>query len=68
MHSPLLAKEESVFSRHFEQQLEEIRGKIETLPEEQRPYFQTLADQAERDHRDMQDGWRGSATWSMTCA
>lgn len=52
-HAPI--SQES-FSQHFQRQLIESRRRIETLPERERPYFRSLADEAERHHRSMQNG------------
>jgi hypothetical protein len=54
MPSHLPSNGEQSYSRQFQQQLLEIRKKIETLPEPQRPYFRALADDAETHHRSMQ--------------
>jgi len=46
--------EQTAFSRRFHQQLDRIRAKIEALPEDLRPYFRSLADQAAEHHRSME--------------
>jgi hypothetical protein len=45
--------EQTTYNKHFYEQLGQIRAKIETLPEEKRPGFRRLADQAEEHHRSM---------------
>lgn len=47
-------REPTDFSQQFCRQLEQIRAKIESLPEQWRPYFRALANQAEERHRDME--------------
>lgn len=46
--------EPSGFSQRFDQELRRIRAEIEMLREEQRPYFRSLADEAEQHHRSME--------------
>jgi hypothetical protein len=47
-------REQTAFSKRFHRQLDEIHANIETLPEAQRPYFRSLAEQAEQHHRSME--------------
>jgi hypothetical protein len=42
------------YSKRFHEQLNRIRANIGTLPEDKRPHFQSLADQAEQFHRSME--------------
>jgi hypothetical protein len=50
----MLLREQTASNRRFHRQLDRIRTKIETLPEERRPYFRSLADQAEEHHHSME--------------
>lgn len=47
-------REHTDSSRRFHRQLKEIRHKIDSLPEGQRVYFHSLADQAEQHHISME--------------
>ena len=50
----MLMQEQTVARRRFDQQLAEIRAKIETLPEEKRACFRSLADEAQQIQRSME--------------
>ena len=45
---------QTAFGERFHRRLATIRVQIETLPETQRPYFPSLADEAETNHRSME--------------
>ena len=45
----------TAFLETFPRRLDELRLKTESLPEEQRPYFRSAIDSAERQHNRMQE-------------
>ena len=48
-------KTETAFGKRFSEQLEQIRAKIESLPENQQARFHSLADQAEQHQHSMEN-------------